>query len=216
MKAQIVNCNRYRTNTDNLYKSKQQPSSINFEGGLPASKTPVIDWILTNKTAQKLFNLASMNPHTFNLTVMALMGIAIRPATILVFPGAKKEDKQYAAGKSVISSIITTISQAALCIPLAKTIEKFAKEAEKSPKIVHIPKISSKEFAPFNYLINNGFAVILTVVSSMIMAEAVTKIMNKILPNKKNSPTKFDFSLAKINDSTPKAFKDFMQKSGVQ
>lgn len=170
-------------------QTKNHKESINFKGANQGS-TKFIDGILKNKLAKKLFNLASLNPHAFNLTAMAIMGIFLRPATILVFPGAKKEDKQYAAGKSVISSTITTVTQIALCIPLGKSIEKLAKAAEKQVGKTDFPKFKTKKFEAYNYLINNGFAVILSVVSSMIMAEAVTRIMNKILPNNKKTQKK--------------------------
>lgn len=163
---------------------------VSFKSAVPNTKTTFIDWVLKNKLAKKMLDLASSNPHTFNLTIMAIIGITIRPATILVCPGAKKEDKQYAAGKSVISSAITTITQVALCIPLAKSIEKLAKAAEKHPEKIAVPKFKSPKFEAYNYLVNNGFAVILTVISSMIMAKAVTKIMNKLLPNDKKPQSK--------------------------
>lgn len=141
MNVQIVKHYKYNAHSNPSLKNGQVKQSLNFNGKALTNDTIFIDKILKNKYSQKLFNLASMNPHTFNLTVMALMGITLRPATIMVIPGAEKEDKQYAAGKSIISAIITTTTQAALCIPLAKTIEKYAIEAHKNPAISNFPRV---------------------------------------------------------------------------
>lgn len=196
MKIKTIKYNHYKSCQANLNKgSNPNQSAPSFAANLPVKKTPFTDKLLKNKLVQKLFNLASLNPHAFNLTIMAVMAILLRPATILIVPGAKKEDKQYAAGKSVVSSVISTMTQLALCIPLAKSIEKLAKEAESKPHLSNFPKIKTPKFDAFNYLVNNGFAIILTVVSSIVMAKAVAKIMNKILPKKENN--------TKLENTTP-------------
>lgn len=193
MKIQTIKYNHYKSCQANLSKcGTQNQSAPAFAANLPAkttfSKTLFTDKLLKNKFVQKLLNLASLNPHAFNLTIMAVMAILLRPATILIVPGAKKEDKQYAAGKSVVSSVISTTAQLALCIPLAKSIEKLAREAESKPHFSNFPKVKTPRFEAFNYLINNGFAVLLTVASAMVMSKAVAKVMNKILPDKNKEP----------------------------
>lgn len=196
MKTQIIKYTSYKKGPVDSFKNiKMDLQPPSFAANLPVKKTPFTDKLLKNKFMQKLFNLASLNPHAFNLTIMAVMAIMLRPATILIVPGAKKEDKQYAAGKSVVSSVISTTAQLALCIPLAKTIEKLAREAEVKPHLSNFPKIKTPRFEAFNYLVNNGFAIILTVASSMVMAKAVAKIMNKILPTKETN--------TKLENTTP-------------
>lgn len=193
MKIQKIQCENYKKcQADFNNYGKKIQTTLSFAANLPVKKTPFTDKLLKNKFVQKIFNLASLNPHAFNLTIMAVTAILLRPATILIVPGAKKEDKQYAAGKSIISSTLTITTQLALCIPLAKSIEKLAKEAEIKPHLSKFPKINTPRFEAFNYLVNNGFAVVLTVASAMVMSKAVAKIMNKILPDKNRKPKQQD------------------------
>lgn len=207
MKIQTIQCENYKKCQANLGKDGKMNQSnklaLSFAANLPKANMPFTDKLLKSKFVQKLLNLASLNPHAFHLVIMAFMAILLRPATILIVPGAKKEDKQYAAGKSIVSSVISTTSQLALCIPLAKLIEKLAREAEIKPHLSNFPKINTKRFEAFSYLINNGFAVGLTLVSALVMSKAVAKIMNKILPDKKKE--------SKVQDSqthkTPQAAK---------
>lgn len=213
MKIQSIKYTESRVKSDKLRLPTNNPKTQSFEGRLPASKSPFIDSILGSKLAQKTFKLASLNPHTFNLTIMAAMGIFIRPVSIMLVPGAKKEDKQYAAGKSVVSSTITTVTHMALCIPLAKSIEKLAIKAEKHPNMIKFPTINSPKFEAFNYLVNNGFAVILTLASSALMAEAVTKIMHKLVPEEDESPQHEGIHSMQTRLPLPDSFKAFAKQS---
>lgn len=195
------------------HENKMNPSSVSFAADLPSEKTPIIDRILKNKLSQKLFNLASKNPHAFNLAAIGLMGIILRPVGILVIPGAKKEDKEYAAAKSGIGTVIMIAAQLAFCIPLAMAIEKLAKEALKNPNISNFPKIKTPKFEAFNYFVNNGFSMILAIFISMIVAKTLTIVMKKVTSKQDDNIPVTNFGSGKTNNNSNNIHKNSIQKS---
>lgn len=167
-------------------KSVKNAQSIGFEGNSAASETPRIDNLLKKPLVQKLFKIAQQNPHAFNLINLAVLGIVLRPTTVMAVPGAEKEDKQYVAAKSVIGTVLIVASQLLISIPIGKGIEKLGKAAEKNPKIPFF-KFGSKKFDAYNFLISNAVGLIVTLASSSFLTvKLTTKIMNKLLPQKSN------------------------------
>lgn len=148
------------------------------------AKTPskIIDGILKNKVAQKVFQFASDSAFGFDILTLATTCILMRPVTILLLPGSDKDDKKYLAAKSVISSVIANAGRLAFCLPLKNSLEHLGEKSEKNPGIMEFPAKSSKEFKSFNYVVNKGFAALLAIATSALMAMAVAKIMAKILP----------------------------------
>lgn len=208
MKTQITKYNEYKICSGNTPKNIINRQTTAFVGNIVASKTPFIDKVLNNKLAQKSFKLADFSPHIFNLSIMGLIGVILRPASIFVVPGAKKEDKQYAMAKSIVGSVVVIASHLALCIPLAKAIKKLGVEAEAKPHLSNFPKINSPRFEAFNYFVNNGFAMFLTVALSMLTVKAITTIMNKILPTKNKKPKGNNFDVSKGEVSVQNTFTD--------
>lgn len=169
---------------NSLNNSKRNPPAINFEGNSAVSEMPKIDKILKKPFVQKLFKIAQQNPHAFNLINLAVLGIVLRPATVMAVPGAEKEDKQYVAAKSVIGTVLVVASQLLISIPLGKGIEKLGKVAANNPKNPFF-KFGSKQFDAYNFLISNAVGLIVTLASSSFLTVKLTaKIMNKFLPQK--------------------------------
>lgn len=169
------------------------------------AKTPskFIDRILKNKAAQKVFQFASDSAFGFDILTLATTCILMRPVTILLLPGSDKDDKKYLAAKSVISSVIANAGRIAFCWPLTKSLEKLGDKAEKSPGSIEFPGRSTSEFKSFNFMVNKGFFMLLSIATSALMAMAVAKIMAKILP----PPTKKNESLNvnKSVENTPES-----------
>lgn len=175
----------YQVNSPNMpAKSVKSAKTIGFEGNSAVSETPRVDKILKKGYVQKLFKIAQQNPHAFNLINLAALGIVLRPATVLVIPGAEKEDKQYVAAKSLIGTVLIVASQLLISIPLGNAIERLGKAAEKNPKIPFF-KFGSKKFDAYNFLISNAVGLAVTLASSSFLTvKLTTKIMNKLLPQK--------------------------------
>lgn len=174
----------------------QKPSAIQkkaskqeFEGNFAVKKETAIDNILKAKFAQKLFKIANDNPHVFNLITIGTLGMTLRPATLLVVPGAEKEDKQYVAAKSIVGTALLIASELLVCIPLGKTIDKLGKAAETNPKL-SIPKFGTKQFKAYSFLVNNAVGLALTLaLSSFLTVKLTAKIMNKLFPSTDKNPT---------------------------
>lgn len=150
----------------------------------PEPKT--INKILENKSAQWVFKFAKKNPFGFNILALALSCIILRPATIMVLPGQKKDDKQYLAGKSIIASVIIDIARLAFCLPLAMALDFMGEKSKELPKI-KFPKAGTKEFDMFNFGVNNALSIVLQVGTAALMTMAIPKVMSRILtpPEKK-------------------------------
>lgn len=174
----------YQLNSRSIKVNKNKQSSfydVNFKGTLP-KPSPILDRFLNNKITKSAFKLASLNPFAFNIAALALTCIVMRPLTILITPGSTKEDRRYAAGKSVIASTIANTSRIVFCLPLANAMKKLGKASQAGAVGVKFPKIGTPKFDAFNYLVNNGFAVILSLATSAIIVEAVAKVMDKLVP----------------------------------
>lgn len=183
----LNNYNRGGTKLSGLRSAE----NINFRGNISATDK-VIDKFLTSKGGKKILGFASINPTFFSLALMTMLATTLRPATIMVVPGAKKEDKEYAAAKSIISSTITLITQGLIFYPFGKMMERIGEKAKNAPKSTKFPyPIKTPKFEAFNYFVNNGLAFFIMFGASLVMVKVVAKVMNKIMPSHKpNQPAK--------------------------
>lgn len=147
-----------------------------------APDSKVINNILNKKSAQWVFKFASENQFGFNILALALSCIIMRPATIMVLPGQKKDDKQYLAAKSIIASVIIDIARFAFCLPLAKALVKNGLKAKQHPDKINFPAKDTKEYNAFKFAANNGLSIVLQIGTAALMTLAIPKVMEKILP----------------------------------
>lgn len=185
-KIQNLASNNY--NCGNLkHPGLQSNKNVNFTGATNAVDKN-IDKFLMSKGGQKILKLASNNPTFFSLALMTALATTLRPATIMVVPGAKKEDKKYAAMKSIISSLITLTTQGLIFYPLGKAMVKEGEKAKNAPKTTKFPyEIKTPKFEAYNYFVNNGLAFFVMFAASLVMVKVVAKVMNKIMPSHKQS-----------------------------
>jgi len=184
------NSNNY--NRGNIYNpGLNSGEKTNFTGNVNGTDK-AIDSFLMSKGGQKILKFASLNPTFFSLALMTALATTLRPATIMVVPGAKKEDKKYAAMKSIISASITLVTQGLIFYPLGKAMEKAGEKAKNAPNSTKFPHpIKTPKFQAFNYFTNNGVAFFTMIAASLVMVKVVAKVMNKIMPSKRPSqPTK--------------------------
>lgn len=185
----------------NTSNNKAHSQNINFKGTLPSTKSPFIDWLMTRKATKGLFKLASLNPFAFNVAAMAITCILMRPPTIMVVPGSNKEDKSYAAAKSIIGSIIANGSRLIFILPLGILMKKLGQKALKDNHL-QFPKIETKEYEAYNYLISNGAGFLLSLGLSAPIIYTLTKVMNKIMPPKEVGKRTKTFNNKDLNKNT--------------
>lgn len=184
MKIQTIKNIEYRIS--NSCANSQTCAKTCFGTSLNAKESPIIDGILKNKLAQNLFKIAGRNPHLVQVISVGILGLTLRPATLLVVPGAEKEDKQYVAAKSIIGTALFVASQLLVSIPLDKSLKKIEEIAQKNPTSV-FNHYSPKQLKAYNFLISNAVGLALTLTtSSYLTIKLTTKIMNKLFPQKKS------------------------------
>lgn len=144
-----------------------------------------IDKFLKSKGGLKILKLADINPTLFSLGIATAVSTTLRPATLMVVPGAKKEDKKYAAIKSIISAIVTLATQGLIFYPLGVAMKKLGEKADSAPKSTTFPyKIKTPKFEACNYFLNNALGFFVTIAATLVMVKVVGAIMNKIMPPK--------------------------------
>lgn len=178
MKVRAIQYPEYQIKTSNM--PTKNTSNIGFEGLSTAKKNGMVDWVLKNKYAQKLFGIADKNPHVLNVICIGVLGTTLRPATLLAVPGAEKEDKQYVAAKSIIGTILFVASQLLISLPLGKGLKELGKTAVKNPQSKFY-KYSPKKMEAYSFLISNAVGLVLSLFSSSFLTvKLTTKIMNKL------------------------------------
>lgn len=176
----ITSINAQKAAGNGFGLKNSQKHSATFRANLKGSEG-VIDSCLKNKTLQKVFEFANLSPFGFTVLSMATTCIVMRPPVILAMPGAKKEDKQYMAGKSIIASLLANSSRIAFCLPLMLAIKNLGQKARiaKNPEKIGFPAIETPKFDALNFAINSVFALALGVVTSFAMVGVVAKAMDK-------------------------------------
>lgn len=162
--------------------------SIGFEGNL-AVKNETADKILNSNLAKSIFNMAGRNPHLLQVLTTGVLGLSLRPLTLLAVPGAEKEDKQYVAVKSVIGTALLLASQLLITIPLDKSLKTVIEFAKQNPTS-KFNQYSPKQLKAYSFLVSNAVGLALTLAtSSYLTVKLTTKIMNKIFPRKSSKET---------------------------
>lgn len=181
MKLRAINYPEYPINS--LNTPKKNASGIGFEGKF-ALKNETIDKILEKKFVQDLFKKAGNNPHLIQVVSIGILGLTLRPATLLAVPGAEKEDKNYVAAKSIIGTVLFVASQLLVTIPLGKSLDKLEEIAKQNPKSV-FHGYNSKQLAAYKFLVSNAVGLIFSLATtSYLTVRLTTKIMNKLFPHR--------------------------------
>lgn len=167
--------------------------------------------LLISEKTNKIINYAEKNPSMFNFITGAILATTFRPVAILIVPGAKKEDKQYAAAKSAISALVSIIMQGIIYIPLANSIEKLGKTVKDRPE-VNFPKINTPEFKAFNFLFNIGISALLTPITMGITFKALGAFMNKFFPAIQNSKNTKNLNSIKLSENSNVIYKNFLNR----
>lgn len=184
MKLKAIKYPEYPINSPNMpAKSVKSPKNIGFEGNL-AVKNETADRILNNKFVQNIFETAGRNPHLVQVATTGVLGLTLRPATLLAVPGAEKEDKQYVAAKSIIGTAIFVVTQLLITLPLDKSLKKLTDVAKQNPQSV-FKNYSPKQLKAYSFFVSNAVGLALTLAtSSFLTVKLTTKIMNKLFPHK--------------------------------
>lgn len=103
--------------------------------GIPemlASKVP--EGLLKSKIFHGILQTAERNASLFEAGFVLAIATTLRPMTVLSMPGAKMEDKQYAAVKAISSGTVGFVLAALLYIPMAAIMTRLGNSAKFASK----------------------------------------------------------------------------------
>jgi hypothetical protein len=193
-----------------LKAGKPSGDAVSFTGVEQlAQKVP--DAVHRSGILHKILRLAGDNPTFFEVAFATTIMTTLRPITILAVPGAKKEDKQYAAVKAVCSATAALALTALLYIPLGAVMKRLGK----SPAFPF--KEGTEAFKAFNHYLNYGSKFLIAPLEAMLLFKLIPPIMHKVFPERKKSG-KFDpppkpFA-AQLNGDQERLLAEFQAKYG--
>ena len=107
-----------------------QTREVSFTGIPEKLAQKVPESLLKNSFFHKALRMVENNTSLFIASFVLVLLTTLRPLATLAVPGAKKEDKQYAAAKSITSGIINFAMSALVYIPLAMLISRLGNSAK--------------------------------------------------------------------------------------
>ena len=143
--------------------------------------------------------LAGNNPALAEAVIGTIFASALRPVTIMAVPGAKKEDKEYAAGKAFISGLLYLTTSIALYTPIAFAISKLShdgisrfaksKTGQKIVKTCILPFAEkSKETKAFKFITKYGMSFPIGAMDAFILFKLIPPVVSKLFKHNKPNP----------------------------
>lgn len=169
-------------NTQNKIQLTQAQKAPAF---CAAPESKAINWILKKGMTQSLIKFASDNAFGFKVLALAVACIIMRPITVMLMPGQKKEDKQYLAAKSLIAATIADVARLTFILPLGMSLKWMGNKAKAAPGKIKFPASETNEFHAFNFAVSEGFGFLLQIGTATLLAMTLPKVMSKILSSNK-------------------------------
>lgn len=157
--------------------------------------------IYNSKIFKKGLEFAADNSALFVATTSLILSTAARPLAILSTPKTDKENKKYAAAKSLASSAVGYLVMLAAATPLAKSIKKIDKNPSKYLKSETIKTLQageqnllkSKKYGFATQLFKLGLGFLIAVPKSILTCALIPPFMEKIFKkdnlNQSKEPT---------------------------
>lgn len=149
--------------------------------------------IYNNKILKKGLEFAADNSALFVATTSLILSTAARPLAIMATPKTDKENRQYAAAKSLASSAVGYLIMLCASIPLAKSIKKIDKNPTKYLKSETIKTLQagekslskSKRYHFATQLFKLGLGFIIAAPKSILTCALIPPFMSKIFDKDK-------------------------------
>ena len=185
----VHNLNSLNQNSYRLIRAKsfiQNNYDVITFSSAPKKPMGLIEKIMRSKKTHEIFRLAEENAILFRMAYGCILATTLRPLVIMGVPGAKKDDKKYAAVKSIASGLVSLAMAAVLFIPLEHSIRNLGKLAlEKGAKTSGFPyKYLSKEYDSFQYIMNMGAGFLAAPLDSYLVFKLVPPVIKKLFPKK--------------------------------
>jgi hypothetical protein len=179
-----------------LVINKVKPNqNMNFRGAPVPPKAP-----------SKLFKpiiatceFVDKNPALAEAAIGTLFASILRPTTILAMPGAKKEDKEYAASKAFISGFLGLGLNFLCLVPVAIATRAVAKQGfKKLLKTANGEKIfeeikpvfdkkDKQKSEAFSFLTKYAASFVVAIIDTMILFKLIHPVAQKLFGHKHES-----------------------------
>lgn len=154
--------------------------------------------IYNSKILKKGLEFAADNSALFVATTSLVLSTAARPLAILSTPKTDKENKKYAAAKSLASSAVGYLVMLAAATPLAKSIKKIDKNPSKYLKSETIKTLQageqtllkSKKYGFATQLFKLGLGFLIAVPKSILTCALIPPFMEKIFKKDNSARSK--------------------------
>jgi len=151
--------------------------------GLLAEKVP--EWSFASNFSKKIIGMASSNPALVEAAFVLGLSTTLRPASIMVVPGPPKDDRKYAAAKSIATGIVGFAFTAAVFIPIAAATKNLGKLAKDNLLIkTGFPEAGSARYKVIEYLTTYASKFIVAPLEAMALFAMVPPIVHKFLDKK--------------------------------
>ncbi len=159
--------------------------------------------ILTNKKVLKGLEKISEHGASFAATTAFVMSAGIRPLAIMFTPDTEKENKQYAASKSIASGLIKFAMIEAVALPLEYAVQKIDADPKKYLKSKTIDNLldgsselsKSKSYKFLTQIIKQSAGLLTAIPKSVVAISLIPIIVDKVFGVKPQQPS------ATVNDS---------------
>lgn len=163
--------------------------------------------LYNSKLLKKGLEFAADNGALFSAATCVVLSTVARPAAILLTPKAKKEDKQYACTRSIISGLLGFGIMAAISVPIAKTVNNIKKSPDKFLKKVSLNAFKdgaktlgkSKSFQFATQMIKLASAFLTAIPKSYLTCAFVPPLMEILFNKKVNTNENTKISGSKVS-----------------
>ncbi len=204
-KQECVQKTDYKSEQKNI--TKNQSASANFTGGFfsPKNRDSVsfsgnapkkdfwtrlgenkkIKEFIKSKRFDNILKKANDLAWTESL-IMFGIAVTIKPFTIMALPGAKEEDKKYAATKALLGGVVDFGIATAFILPVTKTLEHFNKKIKENPAII-TDKVkylkNEKNLKNFKKITEYGPKFLLVPVRSLLTIALIPPTLKYLFPD---------------------------------
>jgi len=225
-KLQIKNQSANVTFTGGFFSPKKQ-DSVSFSGAPKAPKKPgngfwskvgeneTVKKFIKSKAFDKLLKAGNDLAKIESIFMFAI-AVTIKPVTIMALPGAKEEDKKYAATKAFLGGAVDFGIATAAIVPITNVINKFNEKIAKDPSILteKIAYLRDKQkFNSFKNVVEYAPKFLLVPVRSAITIALIPPTLKYLFPEeakKLKEKKENNHSIKKLVDNA----KDLKTKFG--
>jgi len=197
-----------RLNAQNCYFQHKNTKAPAFQGQVGTRIAEKCKNVLIDGS-NMLFEKAEASSVICNALLVFFLTTTVRPAAILAMPGSKKEDREYAAAKSIATGFAALLTALVLFRPIDNAFKNIAKRVDFGT-LKDFPFKNEAKTA-YKYIIDQGSFFVVAPIQAMVLINTIPPIMNRFFPKRKTANPGIDTF---IYSQRLMLVKDVMRKNG--